>query len=190
MNRSEPMAYNAQDGDDVGHNQAPGSAASVQLRSYGNEGGSSRAAASRPRVLNFAFRYTMPKDGCGNHGRTQDLQYLPRATFAGPVETGFTSQLHRRWVGRNNRHHQRLDRQLWRTKMDVQIQGGGSCTGCALNCQNNAVMGYTNPNYNSGAQPTMWNTVFPTTPAYNDLSQPQFMPCLGHWRGLAQNRCG
>jgi hypothetical protein len=166
VNTWETMAYNTQDGDDVGHNQDPGSAAWYDSISYGNEGGTFKSGGQSAIMVNnlsvgncrrmlaaitgapSTFN-TYLSDACRAGGDGVGLNFLSGGT-------GETIQLYNNSIV-----------SYGGTMIDVQIQGGGSCTGCVFSFQNNAVMGYTNPNYNSGAQPAMWNTVTPNSPTYN-----------------------
>jgi hypothetical protein len=178
VNRYETMAYNTQDGDDVGHNQAPGSAAWYNSTSYGNEGGSFKSGGESAILVNSLSVTNCRRMLAAITGAPSTFNtYLSDACRAGGDGVGFN------FLGGGSGETIQIYNDsivsYGGTMIDVQIQGGGSCTGCVMSFQNNAIMGYTNPNYNSGAQPTMWNTVFPTTPTYNDYYNLSSCPASG-----------
>jgi len=165
VNTYETMAYNMQDGDDVGHNQDPGSVAWYKSIAYANEGGTFKSGGQSAIMVNNLSvgncrRSQAPITGAPSTFNT----YLGTPCRAGGDGVGLN------FLGGGSGETIQLYNNsivsYGGTMIDVQIQGGGSCTSCVFSFQNNAIMGYVNPSFSS-SQPQMWNTVTPNSPTYN-----------------------
>jgi hypothetical protein len=174
--------YNTQDGFDVGHNQGPGAFFSFSM-AYGSEGGTFKSGGEPYTLTNSISitncrRMLAPITGTPtDYNSVSGTPTLTDACRAGGDGVGWN------FLGGATGQQAFIQFNTIITyggvAIDAQIQGAGSCTSCTFTFQDNLIMGYSNPNFNSGILPGMWNVITPTTQDHNTYFNLSSCPAVG-----------
>lgn len=177
INDHTTAIYNTQDGYDIGHNQAPGSASWNHSVMYGNMGGTFKSGGESSTLIN-----SVSIQNC----------FRMDAAITG-VPTGFNSQLSlwcragdgvtANWLGGGSGEVIKFQDNAIVTygndAIDLQIQGTGVCTGCTALTQGNVFLAYNNPSTGLPHNPVVYGNSGPTTTDHNTFFNFFGFTCTG-----------
>jgi len=167
VNNHTTAAYNTQDGDDVGHNQAPGSVSWQNSVMYGNMGGTFKSGGEAATLINSVsiqncYRMAAAITGTPS-GYNSQLSLFCRAGDGVTVN----------WLGGGSSEVIKVQNNAIVTygndAIDFQIQGTGSCTGCTMLTEGNVFLAYNNPSTGLPHNPVMYGNMSPTTTDHNTI---------------------